>query len=508
MIANKIRDRIKSYKSFRSTIKSLKSNNFITKSNKYYLTTQQDILNWKSFYLYDREMFSDDFDWEEWGAEIEQNRYATSPSIYFLTNFVIVKEKIKEKNKICLIDKDFANNFCSSNLIDINCYFGFNKYVIEFDNGVDGWGLICKIGEKNLTKFIIIENIKFPLYHLIECIMKEKYDILSSNKFKYGNLKLKTLIIDMDNEKEEDLVKNNNDNENSSFDLVIKIMILLYGLNKEIKNKMKKKLKKPEKYFLINSEWIRQFKNNYNYSIIYNYLLQKNKYYTYSQYESNINLILENFKQSNIINENEFALKDMKDISFIPFQSKLKNNFMQHYIKFNIITSKINYLIKKLLTLQNINYYNNHAYYFYIGNKTILKADNFFEIGYFDFQEVFISKYYFLFDKNKNEYIDKEINKLIKIKDINKYFALRNIEMQTKEIQDLIISNEKVGSVFNLKINNIIGMKNNSNDKKDIKKNSKNKKYNSGKKRVIIEVQTNINKKKYFDLMKYIMKLK
>ena len=46
--------------------------------------------------------------------------------------------------------------------------------------------------------------------------------------------------------------------------------------------------------------------------------------------------------------------------------------------------------------------------------------------------------------------------KLIKIKDINKYFALRNIEMQTKEIQDLIISNEKVGSVFNLKINNII----------------------------------------------------
>ena len=80
--------------------------------------------------------------------------------------------------------------------------------------------------------------------------------------------------------------------------------------------------------------------------------------------------------------------------------------------------------------------------------------------------------------------------------------------MQTKEIQDLIISNEKVGSVFNLKINNIIGMKNNSNDKKDIKKNSKNKKYNSGKKRVIIEVQTNINKKKYFDLMKYIMKLK
>ena len=250
MIANKIRDRIKSYKSFRSTIKSLKSNNFITKSNKYYLTTQQDILNWKSFYLYDREMFSDDFDWEEWGAEIEQNRYATSPSIYFLTNFVIVKEKIKEKNKICLIDKDFANNFCSSNLIDINCYFGFNKYVIEFDNGVDGWGLICKIGEKNLTKFIIIENIKFPLYHLIECIMKEKYDILSSNKFKYGNLKLKTLIIDMDNEKEEDLVKNNNDNENSSFDLVIKIMILLYGLNKEIKNKMTKKIKKTRKIFL------------------------------------------------------------------------------------------------------------------------------------------------------------------------------------------------------------------------------------------------------------------
>ena len=202
------------------------------------------------------------------------------------------------------------------------------------------------------------------------------------------------------------------------------------------------------------------------------------------------------------------SLKDMKDIPFIPFQTKLKNNFMQYYIKFNIITSKINYMIKKLLTLQNINYYNNYAYYFYIGNKIILKDENFFEIGYFDFQEIFISKYYFLFNKNKNAYIDKEINKLIKLKDINKYFALRNIEIQTKEIQDLIISNEKVGSVFNLKINNIIGVKNDSNDKKDIKKNSKNKKYYSAKKKVIIEVETNINKKKYFDLMKYIMKLK
>ena len=510
MIANKIREQIKCYKSFRNIIKSLKSNNFITKSNKYYLTTKEDILNWKSFYLYDREMFSDDFDWEEWGAEIEQNRYATSPSMYFLTNFKIVKEKIKEKNKICLIDKNFANNFCSSNLIDINCYFGFNKYVIEFDNGVEGWGLICKIGEKDSTKFIIFENIKFPIYHLIEKIMKEKYDVLSSNKFKYGNLKLKKLIIDMDNEndgEEKDLDKNNNnnENENSSFDLVLKIIILLYGFNKELKDKMKGKLKKSEKYFLINSEWIKQFKNNYNYSSIYNYLLQNSNYSTYSQYESNINLILKNIKISSIVKENEFVLKDMKDISYIPFQEKLKNNFMQHYIKFNVINSKINEMIKKLLTLQNINYNNNHAYYFYIGNKVILKADNFFEIGYFDFQDAFISKYYFLFDKNKNEYIDKEINKLIKYKNINKYFTLRNIETQTKEIQDLNISNEKVGTVFNLKIKNIIGTNNNNNDKKEIKKK---KKYNSVKKNVIKTIEPNINKKKYFDLMKYIMKMK
>ena len=504
MIANKIREQIKCYKSFRNTLKSLKANNYITKSNKYYLTTQKDILNWKSFYLYDKSMFSNDFQWEEWGAEIEQNRYASSPSIYFLTNFNIVKEKIKEKNKICLIDKNFANIFCSSNLIDINCYFGFNKYIIEFDNGVDGWGLICKIGEKNSTKFIIIENIKFPIYHLIEGIMKEKVDILSNNKFKYGNLKLKSLIIDMDNKDEEKIViQSNNESKNSNFELVIKIMILLYGFCKEIKDKMKRKIKKPEKYYLINSDWIKQFKSKYNYLNIYNYLLQNYNYSAYFQYESNIDLILENIKKANIIKENEFLLKDMKSLSLIPLKEKLTNSFMQHYIQFNIINSKINEMIKKLMSLQNINYYNSHYYYFYIGTKAILKDDNFFEIGYFDFQEVFISKYYFLF--NKNEYIDKEINKLIKLKDINKYFTLRNIETQTKEIQDLNISNVKVGTVFNLKFNNIFGMKNI--EKKEVKKIKKNKKY-SVKKDVIIKNEKNINKQKYFELMKYIMKLK
>ena len=335
--------------------------------------------------------------------------------------------------------------------------------------------------------------------------MKEKYDILSNNKFKYGNLKLKSLIIDMDKNDENNLGKNKDESEDTIFDLIIKIMILLYGFNKEIKEKMKGKIKKSEKYFLINSEWIKQFKNNYNYPSIYNYLLQNYNYSTYSQYESNINLILENIKNSNIIKdkEKEFIIKDMKDISFIPFQEKLKNNFMKHYIKFNIINSKINEMIKKLMLLQKINYYNNHAYYFYIGPKTILKGHNFFEIGYFGFQDEFISKYYFLFDKT--EYINKEIKILAKMKDINKYFTLRNIEKQTKEIQDLNISNEKVGTIFNLKINNIIGKK--SSDKKDIKKNKNNKKYIS-KKDVRIKNESNINKQKNIELMKYVMKLK
>ena len=159
------------------------------------------------------------------------------------------------------------------------------------------------------------------------------------------------------------------------------------------------------------------------------------------------------------------------------------------------------------MTFQNINYNNNKAYYFYIGNKVILKADNFFEIGYFDFQEVFISKFYFFFDKNKYKYIDKEINKLIKLKDINRYFTLRNIETQTKEIQDLKISDDKVGTVFNLKINIIFGMKNNNNDKKEIIKNKNNKKH-SAKKDVFIKNDPVYNKQKYIDLMKYVMKLK
>ena len=67
----------------------------------------------------------------------------------------------------------------------------------------------------------------------------------------------------MDKNEENNLGKNNNESEDTIFDLIIKIMILLYGFNKEMKEKMKRKIKKSEKYFLINSEWIKKFKSNY-----------------------------------------------------------------------------------------------------------------------------------------------------------------------------------------------------------------------------------------------------
>ena len=499
MIANKIREQIINYKSFKDNIKCIMNKDIITKTNSYFFTTKKEISNWKSFYLYDKSMFTDNFEWEEWGYKIEYNKYAENPSIQFLTNFNIVKEKIKEKNKIYLIDKNFAKNFCSFNLVDINCYIGFNKYILEFDNGSDGWGLICKIGKKNSTKYIIIENIKFPVYKLIQYIMKEKEDILVSNKFNYRNMKLKKLVVDIDNIKEKEeqnkknFIINDGNNDNLIYDSILKVIILLFGLNKEIKDKMNSKIKKMEKYYLINSEWMKQFKNKFNYQEVYNYLLQYTKYSTFSQFESNLDYLFENIKNSNIIPKNKYTLKDIS-VTIFPEKEKLKDNFMNHYIKYYIINYKIKELIKEIMNFQNINYDDLPFYNFYLGSKYICKGENFFEIGYLDLQEVFISKYFILF--NKKGYIDNELNQLIKMNNIKNYFILRNIETKTKEIQNLNILNEKIGLVFNLKF---LPLKTRYNSfiKDRIQNNYENKKINKNwnRKEIIIKFLLKNNKR-------------
>ena len=49
-------------------------------------------------------------------------------------------------------------------------------------------------------------------------------------------------------------------------DCIKEVLILIYGLNKEIKHNIKIKKKTAENYYIINSEWMNQFKEKFNYS--------------------------------------------------------------------------------------------------------------------------------------------------------------------------------------------------------------------------------------------------
>ena len=82
-------------------------------------------------------------------------------------------------------------------------------------------------------------------------------------------------------------------------DFIFETLILLYELHEDIKNKIKKKIKNPEKYYLINYGWIEKFKECFNYLLIKNKLQNYKKYNKFYEFKSNMKILLEDIKKLN-----------------------------------------------------------------------------------------------------------------------------------------------------------------------------------------------------------------
>ena len=396
-----------------------------------------------------------------------------------LINYIKSNKKIRLINRrlIELIDSNFSlNNY---NLVQY--YAGNNKIIIEFKNNIQNRAILIvnPLNEYQLKSniFIIVNNQEKYIYtKLLSDENMKDYELdnkLISNinnfipfeKYFYRNNTYKNIF------------KINHLNEKDTFKKdLLKVFIYLFFYDKFLsENNVNNLFYKQEKYYLINPNWLKDYKIYYNYDNLYNKLIEKYKNnisINYNNIEIYINNIVNQFLNKDVLNFDKDELSqnliDMKKINcFVIMKYEIK------YI-FNgvIIPSKIIDLIKKwnkkiIISPKEIYFKRNDI--FYINNLSI-------SIGNLNYENIFIKKYIFIYNSidilksEKVYWFSNFVNEYIKKK---KYFKSYN-ELKNEEneiIGKLIIlsdNNRKIKSYSEKKINN---------DRKINKRNLSNNKY-------------------------------
>ena len=277
-----------------------------------------------------------------------------------------------------------------------------------------------------------------------------------------------------------------------------KIFVLLYFNEQRIKNKLQKEIKDVynfKNYYLINSDWLNEYKEFFQYEIIKTKLISQlnlnDKEYTYKQIKYNLDNIIKeigkiiffhkNEKDNNIKNGNNLIPKINKiilknednegkavehegnDCLLIPYGFEIITDDIYELLlqeKFFILNDNIKDKIKYKLLIGNnqiilknviiddegniINHINN--YFFYIEKN---KKINSLRENDWDKNDPFIIYYVLNYEKDKNvfkylEYIYKEkgFKEFISRFDINKIYYQQNIE-----------KNKNIGKFINIRIN-------------------------------------------------------
>ena len=277
-----------------------------------------------------------------------------------------------------------------------------------------------------------------------------------------------------------------------------KIFVLLYFNEQRIKKKLQKEIKDVynfKNYYLINSDWLNEYKEFFQYEIIKTKLISQlnlnDKEYTYKQIKYNLDNIIKeigkiiffhkNEKDNNIKNGNNLIPKINKiilknednegkavehegnDCLLIPYGFEIITDDIYELLlqeKFFILNDNIKNKIKYKLLIGNnqiilknviiddegniINHINN--YFFYIEKN---KKINSLRENDWDKNDPFIIYYVLNYEKDKNvfkylEYIYKEkgFKEFISRFDINKIYYQQNIE-----------KNKNIGKFINIRIN-------------------------------------------------------
>ena len=134
--------------------------------------------------------------------------------------------------------------------------------------------------------------------------------------------------------------KNARQNDNIP-NIISDMLILLYALNKDIRNK---KLKGPLPFYLINANFLNQIKNLYNYNKICKELDKIN----YTNIENKIEEVKAKINIKSIINK-EIIIKA------VTIRPEIKNLYStDHLVNFSIVNKKILDIITKIKTHFNL----------------------------------------------------------------------------------------------------------------------------------------------------------
>ena len=267
--------------------------------------------------------------------------------------------------------------------------------------------------------------------------------------------------------------KFNNISENKN-DLLYKIFIFLFFYEINIKNNKENAFIKTEKYYLINIDWINNFKEYYKYKNIFKELyiiLENNKKINYNNLDEYIDNIIKFFKSHNlsIFEKSKFS----EDLTEKEIESNQNKAYILNCTIMNLINEFINRKYenippKKLINLENQNL-------FLTGNNKII-------MGNIKDKPIFYYKYIFCYKSSQildseeelllNNSIEYYINfRKCDINNTNKQFLKGNKDMIFGEL--IIISNAKhKNNNSNLNINNSIqNLNNNYNRNSSLDKN-------------------------------------
>ena len=284
--------------------------------------------------------------------------YSFSSFLYngleFVDNFWFAIDLIKKKNKFKIINKDLLqliySDYYLENLKTINYFCGNNRFIIEFDED----RFYCSIIIVNpLLSFFQnpfgFINEKKDRYRIIELYKKLLFTEKNIDNFMMIDLRNKNEIYDYKQIiLNGDILYNKIDDDiNFNFFNLTELKIIYFFCYKNYFSQFDKYFfKSYKKYYLINSEWLFDYKNSSNYNKINNLLLDyynKNTNLNVDNFEGHIYTILyyyqknENFKN----NKKNQSLENINNI--IPkvikkYDIELYDNcFIAHEIFINII---------------------------------------------------------------------------------------------------------------------------------------------------------------------------
>ena len=351
----------------------------------------------------------------------------------FLNNY---SKDIQSKSNIYIINKskDLYNNILS-NKININN----NKEIIGFYKYIGKDSINNRQEEKVFSKKINYNDMNYLNYKTFN---PEKSNIYTTDIITDPKLKI---------------IKEDDNEENYKKDL-LKIFIYIFYYEKLCSEKKVNIFNKKELYYIINPNWLNDYKKYYNYQTLENLLKKENIDFNFLNMDKSnksiadiVNICIKN---KNILNFNKKDLSQelIKNISQYKF---ISTHGITYLVKGLIIPSKIMNIIKKI---HNISI-NPNKLYFKNDNIIFIKFKNIIVGNYNDIPYI-IAK--FVFNYKDNNELNSELKEILSLK-INEYINLRQCNENNKDLQ--ILKNEKneeIGKFFIVNIFKKINLSNNS----------------------------------------------